>query len=278
MSKFDLMYNELVQKIINEGIWDKGENVRARWADGTPAYSKSIFVHQFRIPRGVVPIITTKKVAWKTAIKEILWIWQLKDNNVQTLRDMGVHIWDEWELPDGSIGKAYGYQLGKKVFALNDNMVDQVDYLLYNLKHNPVSRRHIVTLWSIEDLQEMSLTPCCYETQWVVTNGELNLFLNQRSGDVGLGVVFNTYQYWVLLNMIAQVTGYKVGEMVHNIVIPHIYDRHIEPLQEQIKRPTYDEPQFWINPDVKDFYSFKIDDFKLIDYKHGEKIDMEVAI
>lgn len=278
MSQADIQYNRIISDIIENGVWDTGEEVRTRWKDGTPAYTKSIISQKMRFDNSEVPILTSKKVAWKTAIKELLWIWQMKSNRVQDLRDMGVKIWDEWELPDGTIGKAYGYQLGKKNRNLNGQLVDQVDYLLHQLVHNPASRRHITMLWNPDELDEMSLTPCVYETQFYVKEGKLSLEVRARSNDMALGNPFNVFQYNVLQRMFAQVTGYELGEYIFNIGDSHIYDRHIEPLKEQIQRETYEAPQLWINPEVKNFYDFKIDDFQLINYKHGEPIQMEVAI
>lgn len=283
MSQFDVIYNDLIQDIIDNGVWDKDQNVRTKWADGTPAYTKSIINKQIKLDNSEVPILTTKKVAWKTAIKELLWIWQHKDNNVDNLNKMGVHIWDEWKQEDGTIGKAYGYQMGKKTRILGDfkfypMKVDQVDYLLHQLIFNPSSRRHITSLWNIDDLDEMALQPCVWHTHWQVLENKLHLTVGIRSNDVALGNPFNVFQYYVLQRMIAQVTGYELGSLTFNIDNIHAYERHIEPLQEQIQREQYKSPELWINPNVKDFYDFTIDDFKLIDYKHGDKLLMEVAI
>lgn len=297
----DIQYNNIINNIIKNGFWDKGQQVRTVWDDGTPAYTKSIISQKFRFDNSEVPILTTKKVHWKTAIKELLWIWQLKSNRVQDLRDMGVNIWNEWELPDGTIGKAYGYQLGKKnrelKFSLNVNelytnsgknvlvngvhgfrMVDQVDYLLHQLKHNPASRRHITTLWNPDDLDGMSLTPCVYETQWYVKENKLHLEVRCRSNDMAVGNPFNIFQYNVLQRMFAQVLGYELGEYIFNIGDAHIYDRHLDKVAEQMNNQMYEPPTLWINPDVKSFYDFTIDDFKLIDYKHGKFIKYDVAI
>lgn len=300
INQADKQYNELVQKIITNGYSDVGEEVRPRWKDGTPAHTLSVIGEKMTFDNSQVPIITSKRVGWKTAIKELLWIWQMKSNRVQDLRDMGVNIWNEWELEDGTIGRAYGYQLAKKnrkmgghsnamkvidsMFkvidrkGVNYNILDQVDYLLYQLKTNPSSRRHITTLWNPDDLDDMSLTPCVYETQWHVKENKLHLEVRCRSNDMGLGNPFNIFQYNVLQRMIAQVLGYELGEYIYHIGDAHIYDRHVEPLTEQINRETFELPQLWINPDVKNFYDFKPEDFKLIDYKYGEDISLEVAI
>lgn len=278
MSNADIQYNNLVQDIILNGVWDKDQDVRTKWKDGSSAYTKSIIGTQFKFDNSEVPILTTKEVKWESAIKEILWIWQKKSNVVQDLRDMGVKIWNEWELADGTIGKAYGYQLGKKCLDIKGKKVDQVDYLLYNLKHNPSSRRHITTLWSIEDLNEMSLTPCVWKTQWFVKENKLHLIVEARSSDTGLGLPFNIFQYNVLQRMIAQVLGYGLGSYTFNIGDSHVYERHIEPLTSQLALQQHEAPKLWINPEKKDFYDFDISDFKLIGYEHGPFIKMQIAI
>ncbi len=293
MSNYDIQYNQIIQEIIDVGIWDKDQQVRTKWADGSSAYTKSIINKQIKLDNKEVPILTTKRVAWKTAIKELLWIWQLKDNNVVNLNKMGVKIWDEWRMEDGTVGKSYGYQMGKKVRRKDltisagngftktltySSKVDQVDYLLEQLKTNPSSRRHITSLWNIDDLDEMALNPCVWNTHWQVLEGKLHLTVGVRSNDVGLGNPFNVFQYYVLQRMIAQVTGYSLGTLTFNIDNIHGYERHLEPLAEQIKQPQFEAPELWINPEVKDFYDFTIDDFKLLNYQHGKTIPMEVAI
>lgn len=296
MSQADIQYKEIIETILDKGYSDENEKVRTVWDDGTPAHTVSYIGQSMRFDNLEIPILTSKKVAWKWAIKELLWIWQMKSNAVQDLRDMGVDIWDEWELEDGTIGKAYGYQLAKKNRRVYTNeilgygqrhikgngtpyyMLDQVDYLINQLTNNPASRRHITTLWNPDDLDDMALTPCVYETQWHVKDNKLHLEVRCRSNDMGLGNPFNVFQYNVLQRMIAQVTGYELGEYIFHIGDSHIYDRHIEPIKEQMERETFKAPQLWINPEVKNFYDFTIDDFKLIDYKHGEPVNIEVAI
>ncbi|MCY9268784.1 thymidylate synthase, partial [Bacillus licheniformis] len=254
MSHYDQQYNAIIQKIIESGISDEEYQVRTKWdSDGTPAHTLSIMSEKMRFDNSEVPILTTKKVAWKTAIKELLWIWQLKSNDVQVLNDMGVHIWDQWRLEDGTIGAAYGYQLGKKNRTVNGQKVDQVDYLLHQLKHNPSSRRHLTMLWNPDDLDGMALTPCVYETQWYVKEGKLSLEVRARSNDMALGNPFNVFQYNVLQRMIAQVLGYELGEYIFNIGDCHIYTRHIDNLNIQMKREQYEAPKLWINPDIKNF-------------------------
>lgn len=300
----DKQYKQIIQTIDDIGVMDIGMNVRPVWEDGTPAYTKS-WMGQFMTFDGTeVPILTTKKVAWKTAIKELLWIWQLKSNRVQELRDMGVTIWDEWQLEDGTIGKAYGYQLGKRTYTAREYPVskvkfelldpkygyinvhssathlylDQVDYLIQELKNNPASRRHITTLWNPDELGEMALTPCVYETQWYVKQGKLHLDVRCRSNDVALGMPFNIFQYYVLQRMIAQVTGYQIGGFQYYIGDVHIYDRHLDSLREQMNREIFVPPTLKINPNITSFYDFTIDDFELVDYQHGEKKYFEVSI
>ncbi|MCY8230049.1 thymidylate synthase, partial [Bacillus spizizenii] len=213
MTQFDKQYNSIIKDIMNNGISDEEFNVRTKWdSDGTPAHTLSVISKQMRFDNSEVPILTTKKVAWKTAIKELLWIWQLKSNDVTELNKMGVHIWDQWKQEDGTIGHAYGFQLGKKNRNLNGEKVDQVDYLLHQLKNNPSSRRHITMLWNPDELDSMALTPCVYETQWYVKQGKLHLEVRARSNDMALGNPFNVFQYNVLQRMIAQVTGYELGE------------------------------------------------------------------
>ena len=282
MNQADLQYGKIVKEIIENGYNDFDEKVRTVWLDGTPAHTLSSIGHSMRFDNTQVPILSTKKVAWLTAIKELLWIWQMKSNVVQDLRDMGVNIWNEWEQEDGTIGKAYGYQLGKLNRLISDKfascLLDQVDYLLYQLRHNPSSRRHITMLWNPDELDEMALTPCVYETQWHVKNNKLHLEVRCRSNDMALGNPFNVFQYNVLQRMIAQVLGYELGEYIYHIGDAHVYTRHIEGLQEQINRESFETPTLWINPRVKNFYDFTIDDFKLINYQHGKKISFEVAI
>lgn len=282
MSNTDVQYNKLVKDIIDNGYWDKDQEVRTKWKDGTAAHTKSVIGAQFKFDNSEVAILSAKEVKWKTAIKEMLWIWQQKSNVVQDLKDVGVNIWNEWELPDGTIGKAYGYQLGKKCLNLNGELVDQVDYLLYHLKHSPASRRHITTLWSVEDLNDMSLTPCVWKTQWFVKENKLHLIVEARSSDVGLGLPFNIFQYNVLQRIIAQILGYELGSYTFNSGDAHIYERHIDALESQLELTQYDAPTLWINPEKTNFYDFTIDDFKLIGYEkdngHGPFIRMEIAV
>lgn len=306
MGQADTQYNELIQTVMKEGISDKGMQVRTVWKDGTPAHSLSVIGRTLRFDNSEVPILTTKKVMWKAAITEgPFWIWQMKSNRVKDLRDMGVTIWDEWELEDGTIGEAYGYQLGKVIrkvlltpelenllesgFLSDNNFItygdeedhcylDQVDYLLYQLKTNPASRRHITMLWVPDDLDNMSLTPCVYETHWHVKEGKLHLEVRARSNDLGLGHPFNVFQYNVLQRMMAQVLGLALGEYIFHIGDAHIYDRHLPVLREQLEAETFPVPTLWLNPEVTSFYDFTLDDIRLENYEHGKFRRMEVAL
>jgi thymidylate synthase len=296
LNQYDKQYNDLVKEIIDNGYTDEGTEVRGRWeSDDSPAYSKSVLSYQLKFDNTELPILTTKHVAWQSAIKELLWIWQKKSNRVQDLRDMGVNIWNQWERKDGSIGKAYGYVLGRKFRRkwvtskrklLNNRFwnikvlkkYDQVDYLLHELKNNPSSKRHVTELWIPSLLDKMALTPCIHLTQWHVKEGKLHLEVRGRSNDVALGQPFNVFQYNVLQRIFAQVLGYELGEYTFTLGDGHIYSRHEQDLLNQIQEESRSLPELWINPDVKDFYDFTIDDFKLIDYDHGGRRKYEVVV
>ena len=226
------------------------------------------------------PIITLRKTALKSAVDEVLWIWQKKSNRVSELSS---HIWDAWADENGTIGKAYGYQLGVK-HQYKEGMMDQVDRVIYDLKNNPFSRRIMTNIYVHQDLHEMMLYPCAYSMTFNVTQekGEdrltLNAILNQRSQDVLTANNWNVAQYAVLVHMLAQVCDMNVGEFVHVIADAHIYDRHVELVKELIERPVYEAPKFWLNPEIKDFYKFTKDDVKLEGYKYGEQISIPVAV
>lgn len=263
MSIADKQYLGIVKNVLENGYYDQNRT-------GIATYKLPHQIMQYDLQKEF-PILTTKFVAFKTAVKEMLWIWQLQSNDVKVLQDMNCHVWDEWMLYDGTIGKAYGYQIAK---------YKQLDKLIDTLKTNPQDRRMIVTLWNIEDLPHMALQPCAFQTIWDVTDGRLNCMLVQRSGDLGLGIPFNTAQYAVLTHLIAQVTGLEAGLLTHVINNAHIYENHVEGLKEQLSRADHalPAPKLIINPDIKDFYNFKPDDIMLDDYKHLGKINMEVAI
>ena len=275
MSYADKVFIDMCRDIIENGTSTEGEKVRPRWEDGTPAYTIKKFgvVNRYDLSKEF-PILTLRKTALKSATDELLWIWQKKSNNINELNS---HIWDEWADPDGSIGKAYGYQLGVK-HQYKEGMFDQVDRVLYDLKNNPYSRRIMTNIYTFSDLHEMNLYPCAYSMTFNCTRNPntgrlvLNGVLNQRSNDVLAANNWNVAQYAVLMHMFAQVSDMEVGELVHMIADAHIYDRHVPLIKELISRTPYPAPKFELNPDVKDFYDFTPDDIKLTDYKFGEQI------
>ena len=276
MSRADDIFISMCRSIIENGYSTKGEKVRPKWEDGTSAYTIKQFgvVNRYDLSKEF-PAITLRKTYVKSAIDELLWIWQKKSNNIHDLKS---HIWDSWADEDGSIGKAYGYQMGVK-HQYKEGMMDQVDRLIYDLKHNPYSRRMITNMYVHQDLHEMNLYPCAYSMTFNVTGDRLNAILNQRSQDVLAANNWNVVQYAVLVHMIAQVTGFKPGELVHVIADAHIYDRHIPIVKELIERETYPAPKFKMNPDVKDFYKFTVDDFTIEDYKTGPQVkNIPIAI
>ncbi len=276
MSKADDLFIAMCKDIIENGYDTKGEKVRPKWEDGTSAYTIKRFgvVNRYNLAEEF-PAITLRKTYIKSAIDELLWIWQKKSNNVH---DLHSHIWDAWADEDGSIGKAYGYQLGVK-HKYKEGMMDQVDRVIYDLKNNPYSRRIMTNIYVHQDLSEMNLYPCAYSVTFNVTGNKLNAILNQRSQDVLAANNWNVVQYAVLVYMLAQVTGFEPGELVHVIADAHIYDRHIPIVEELISRPTYPAPKFKMNPDIKDFYDFTIDDFTIEDYQTGPQIkNIPIAI
>ena len=276
MSRADDIFISMCRSIIENGYSTEGEKVRPKWEDGTSAYTIKQFgvVNRYDLSKEF-PAITLRKTYVKSAIDELLWIWQKKSNNIHDLKS---HIWDSWADEDGSIGKAYGYQMGVK-HQYKEGMMDQVDRLIYDLKHNPYSRRMITNMYVHQDLHEMNLYPCAYSMTFNVTGERLNAILNQRSQDVLAANNWNVVQYAVLVHMIAQVTGFKPGELVHVIADAHIYDRHIPIVKELIERETYPAPKFKMNPDVKDFYEFTVDDFTIEDYKTGPQVkNIPIAI
>ena len=269
MSRADELFIKMCRKILTEGYSDEGMDVRPRWEDGTPAHTKKIFgvVNRYDLSEEF-PILTLRPTPLKLATDEMLWIWQKKSNRVADLKS---GVWDAWADENGTIGKAYGYQMGVK-HKYKEGMMDQVDCVLYDLKHNPQSRRIMTNMYVHADLSEMALYPCAYSMTFNVTDGKLNAILNQRSQDILAANNWNVVQYAVLVHMLAQVSGLRAGELVHVISDAHIYDRHLPIVEELISRETYDAPKFWLNPEVDDFYSFTTDDVKVIDYKKGPQI------
>lgn len=276
MSKADKLFVDMCRGILEHGFSSEGQIVRAKWADGTPAHTIKNFgiVNRYELQEEF-PALTLRPTAIKSAVDEILWIWQKKSNNV---KDLNSHIWDEWADESGSIGKAYGYQLGV-TYQFPHGEMDQVDNVLWQLKNTPYSRRIMTNIYKFDDLVEMGLEPCAYSMTFNVTGRRLNAILNQRSQDILTANNWNVVQYAVLLHMFAQVSGLEPGELVHVIADAHIYDRHVPLVQELIKRPQYPAPKFTLNPGVKNFYDFTIEDIKIEDYKKNPQIkDIPVAI
>ena len=282
MSLADKIFIDMCQDILDNGVSTEGEKVRPHWEDGTSAYTIKKFgvVNRYDLSKEF-PAITLRKTAIKSCTDEMLWIWQLKSNNVN---DLHSHVWDEWADETGSIGKAYGYQMGVK-HKYKEGMFDQVDRVIYDLKNNPFSRRIMTNIYVHQDLSEMHLYPCAYSMTFNVTQKKgddkltLNAILNQRSQDILAANNWNVCQYAVLMHMLAQVCDMRVGELVHVIADAHIYDRHIPIIKELIQRPTYDAPTFWLNPEVKDLYEFTRNDVRLDNYVTGPQIqDIPIAI
>ncbi len=276
MSYADKIFVENITDILENGFSDESLEVRPKWTDGTPAHTikKFCIVNRYDLSKEF-PIITLRKTVFKAAVEEMLWIWQKKSNNVN---DLKTRIWDAWADESGSIGKAYGYQLGVK-HKYKEGEFDQVDRVLYDLKHNPQSRRIMTNIYVHADLHEMNLYPCAYSVTFNVSGDTLNCILNQRSQDMITANNWNVVQYAVLQHMMAQVSGLKVGELVHVIADAHIYDRHVDIAKEMLGREQFPAPKFTINKDVKDFYAFTVDDFGLEDYRFtplDKKIEVAV--
>ena len=276
MSKADQIFIENMKDIMENGFWDTDLNVRPHWEDGTPAHTvkKFCIVNRYNL-KEELPILTIRRTAFKSCLDELLWIWQKKSNNVH---DLHSHIWDSWADENGTIGKAYGYQLAKKAI-YPEGEFDQVDRVLYDLKHNPQSRRIMTNIYNFEDLHEMNLYPCAYSMTFNVSGDTLNGILNQRSNDMLTANNWNVLQYSLLLMMFAQVSGLKAGTLVHVIADAHIYDRHIDLVKEVIAKPQHKAPTLKINPNVKNFYDFKLEDFELVDYEYedlGKKIPVAI--
>ena len=269
MSIADEIFKANCLDIINNGYSTEKEKVRPHWEDGTSAYTIKKFgvVNRYDLSKEF-PILTLRYTNWKAAIDELLWIWQKKSNKVS---DLNSHIWDEWVGEDGTIGKAYGYQLGVK-HKYKEGEFDQVDRVLFDLKNNPYSRRIMTNIYNFADLHEMNLYPCAYSMTFNVTDGKLNAILNQRSQDTLTANNWNVVQYAVLVHMFAQVSGLEAGEFVHVISDMHIYDRHIDMVKELINRPSLPAPKFTMNKEIKNFYDFTVDDFNIEGYEYGPSL------
>ena len=267
MSRADKLFVNMCREIIDNGFSSEGQIVRARWEDGTPAHTIKTFgvVNRYDLSEEF-PALTLRPTAIKSAVDEILWIWQKKSNNIKDLKS---HIWDEWADEDGSIGKAYGYQLGVK-HRYPEGEFDQGDRVLYDLKHNPASRRILTNLYNHHDLHEMALAPCAYSVTFNVSGNTLNAILNQRSQDMLTANNWNVVQYAVLVHMMAQVSGLQAGELVHVIADCHIYDRHVPLVEKMLENAQFDAPELVIDRSVKDFYDFTVDSFDLPGYRYSE--------
>ena len=275
MSKADQLFVKMCSDILDDGTTTQGETVRPKWEAGTPAYTIKNFGVTARYDlREEFPALTLRRTALKSAMDEILWIYQKKSNNIH---DLNSHIWDEWADETGSIGKAYGYQISQKS-QYPEGEFDQMDRVLYDLTHMPYSRRIMTNMYTFADLHEMHLYPCAYSVTYNVTHAEgderptLNMVLMQRSQDILAANNWNVCQYAILLMMVAQSVDMVAGELLHVIVDAHIYDRHVDIVRELIQRPQYPAPKVSLNPDVKNFYDFTTDDLIVEDYQHGEQI------
>lgn len=307
MMRFDDIYSNLSSLIATEGKYDSGKAVRTRYSDGEKAYTKSIEGVSFKItPEMGVPILKSKKMPVKTPLVELEWIWQEMSNDVNWLKERNVKIWNEWAMEDGTIGKAYGYQLKNKKreivmdigFTTWIESVNQVEYVLHQLKENPHSRRIMTTLWDVEDLDDMGLEPCVWSTHWTVHDGKLNLHVKQRSADFCLGLPFNVYQYHVLHAYVAKYVGLDIGDMHWNIDNLHVYDRHIDTLNSQMDRynfhdfinTEFDEFGVGTNPDpvveliipedfnMENFFANRLSEVKIKNYNPLDSFKYEIAI
>lgn len=267
MSRADEIFIQNCRDILDNGVWDTDLEVRPRWEDGTPAHTVKKFgiVNRYDLSKEF-PILTIRRTFWKSAIDELLWIWQAKSNNVNELR---TRVWDAWADETGSIGKAYGYQLGVKHHYPQGDM-DQVDRVLWQLKNEPASRRIMTNIYTFSDLSEMALYPCAYSMTFNVSGNKLNAILNQRSQDMLAANNWNVVQYSVLTMMMAQVSGLEAGELVHVIADAHIYDRHVPVIEQIIKNEPKPAPRFIVDPTVDDFYKFTRDSFSIEGYEYSE--------
>ena len=276
MSYADEVFVSVCREILANGVWDTDREVRPRWADGTSAHTVKLFgvVNRYNLRREF-PAMTLRRTAFRNCVDELLWIWQKKSNDV---RQLGSHIWDAWAGEDGTIGKAYGYQLGVK-HQYSDGWYDQVDRVLKDLRENPASRRMVTNLFNHHDLHEMGLYPCAYSMTFNVSGSTLNAILNQRSQDMLTASNWNVCQYAVLVHMLAQVSGLEAGELVHVIADCHIYDRHVPLVEELLRREPRPAPRLVIDPAVTDFYAFTPGSVRLEGYEPWEFHEkIEVAV
>ena len=267
MSKADSIFIENCKDILENGIWDTDKDVRPRWEDGTPAHTIKKFgiINRYNLQEEF-PILTLRRIYWKSALDELLWIWQKKSNDIH---ELGSHIWDSWADENGTIGKAYGYQLGVK-HKYPEGEFDQVDRVIYELKNNPASRRILTNIYNFQDLHEMGLYPCAYSMTFNVSGNVLNAILNQRSQDMATASNWNVTQYSLLTIMMAHIAGLEAGELVHVIADAHIYDRHVSIIEKMIQKEPKPAPKLIMNRSVVDFYEFTKDYFKLEGYEYHE--------
>lgn len=276
MSRADQLFLKNCRDILEKGVWDTGQAVRPRWADGTPAHTVKLFgvIDRYDL-REEFPILTVRRQYLKSAVDELLWIWQKKSSDIH---DLGSHVWDAWADESGSIGKAYGYQLGVE-YDFPEGRMDQVDWVLRALKRDPASRRMVTSIFNHHDLKEMGLQPCAWSMTFNVSGNTLNGILNQRSQDMLTANGWNVMQYAALLMMFAQVSGLEAGELVHVIADCHIYDRHVPIVEELLKREPFAAPKLWMDPEVTDFYAFTKNSFRLEGYQAHELDEkIEVAV
>lgn len=276
MSTADKIFIQTCKDILTNGVWDTDYAVRPRWEDGSPAHTIKKFgiVNRYNLQESF-PILTLRKTNFTAAIDELLWIWQKKSNNIN---DLNSKIWDSWADETGSIGKAYGYQLGIK-HKYKEGDFDQVDRVIYDLKHNPASRRIMTNIYNFQDLHEMHLYPCAYSMTFNVSGNKLNAILNQRSQDVLAANNWNIVQYSILVHMMAQSSGLVAGELVHVIADAHIYDRHVPIIEELIEKQEHEAPILEIDKSINNFYDFTVDSFKLINYEYNPfKVRVPIAV
>lgn len=269
MSKADQVFIDNCRQILDHGHEQRDGTTRPHWEDGTPAYTKKCFaiVNRYNLAEEF-PILTLRPINFKAAVDELLWIWQKKSNRIA---DLNSHIWDSWAGADGTIGKAYGYQLSVK-HQYKEGEFDQVDRVLYDLKHQPQSRRIMTNLYNHADLHEMNLYPCAYSMTFNVTDNRLCAILNQRSQDMLVANSWNVTQYAVLVHLMARVSGLEPGEFVHVIADAHIYDRHFTMVEKLLSQPAYPAPKLVIDPAITDYYAFRPEHLTLTDYQHGASI------
>lgn len=276
MSKADSIFVNMCRNILENGYSSAGQIIRAKWPDGAPAHTIKQFgvINRYNL-KEEFPLLTLRPTAVRLCVDEMLWIWQKKSNRIS---DLNSHIWDEWAGEDGTIGKAYGYQLGKK-YKFPQGEMDQVDNVLWNLKNAPYSRRILTNIFNFDDLSDMNLEPCAYSMTFNVTENTLNGILNQRSQDILTANNWNVVQYSVLIHMLAQVSGLEAGELIHVIADAHIYDRHVEIVKELIERPQYVAANFKLNPEITNFYDFTVDDVIIENYEKNPQVkNIPVAI